>query len=735
MNQFAVLKVKPELNTDTIEERETVLVPGVVSLVESQRRTLKQGDTFAIFDHYGDISEGEHSPAGVFHLDTRFLSHLRLSIAGRLPLMLSSIVQPDNAILNVDLTNPDLFVGEKVVLAKDSFHISRTKFLWNAGCHELFIITNFATHAERLRVALDFGCDFADMFEVRGHHRSTHGNIHAQVSAPNVVTYTYDGLDKIERRARLCFNPAPTRISPRRVEFELDFGPRQRSSIGCTLQCLVGPAEEKPPDRFFTAIRRAQRASARSGAACAQIETSNNVINEVLQRSTADLAMLTTQTAYGPYPYAGIPWFSTPFGRDGLITAIEMLWLDPSIARGVLRFLAAHQADHEDPHADSEPGKILHEMRQCELANLGEVPFGRYYGSIDSTPLFIVLAGLYWRRSADRETLNEIWPNILAALTWIDRYGDVDGDGFIEYGRKRDSGLRNQGWKDADDSVFHADGRLAHAPIALCEVQGYVYFAKTLAFEMATARGDASLAARLATAAQTLKTRFEEQFWDEQLGTYAMALDGDKRPCAIRTSNAGQVLFSGIASKEHAARVAQALFGRDMFSGWGIRTLSRCEARYNPTSYHDGSIWPHDNALIALGLARYGHTDEVLRLTSALFDTAAVMEWRRLPELFCGFPRRRRSAPTSYPVACSPQAWAACTPFALLHACLGIELDAAGECIRLLRPHLPESMEWLAVRNLQIGKSKVDLLLQGRGGNVSVNLLKREGDAKVDVLL
>jgi glycogen debranching enzyme len=718
----------------------TVVIPGVVSLAASSRRTLKHGDSFAMFDESGDAFEVAHAPAGLFHHDTRFLSRLHFTLEGHRPMVLSSTVQPDNVMLDVDLTNPDLFDPHgTLLLAKDTFHIARSKFLWQASCYELFTVTSYSEVRRKLRLALDFGADFADLFEIRGYRRARRGQVSARPVGPAEVAFYYQSVDGLPRSTRISFGPQPARLSARgmegRAEFELDLAARERRPISVTVQCVEGNGTAAAERRFFVMRRVARRAQTEAREQAPLIETSNNVVNSTLERSSADLAMLMTETPHGPYPYAGVPWFSTPFGRDGLLTALEMLWFEPQVARGVLRFLAAHQAEREDPGADMEPGKILHELRECELARLGEVPFGRYYGSIDSTPLFIALAGQYWSRTRDEETLRAIWPNVKAALAWIDRYGDLDGDGFVEYDRKRSSGLLNQGWKDSDDAIFHEDGRLAPLPIALCEVQAYVYLAYRMAAELAPDMNDMRLAAELRGKAEELRRQFEETFWDEEIGTYVLALDGDKRACRVRTSNAGQVLFSGIAAPERARRVMQGLLDPDFFSGWGIRTVSRRERRFNPASYHNGSVWPHDNAVIALGLARYGHCSEALEVTSALFDAAAHMHLRRLPELFCGFERKRGKAPTLYPVACAPQAWAAVAPYALIQACLGLEIDCGARKVRLRRPRLPQFIDWMTVKRLRVGEARVDLMLRRHEASVAVNLLAREGTAEVEVML
>jgi glycogen debranching enzyme len=389
----------------------------------------------------------------------------------------------------------------------------------------------------------------------------------------------------------------------------------------------------------------------------------------------------------------------------------------------------------ESPEQDAQPGKILHEMRADEMAILGEIPFRRYYGTIDATPLFVMLAGAYHKRTADRAFAESIWPNVERALAWIDSYGDSDGDGLVEYTRKSKHGLIHQGWKDSHDSVFHRDGGSAEGPIALCEVQGYVYAARLAAAELAGLLGDHKRARELTKQAHTLRRRFEESFWCEELSTYALALDGSKQPCEVRTSNAGHCLFAGIATDQHARRVATTLVDETSFSGWGIRTLATTEARYNPMSYHNGSVWPHDNALIAAGFARYGLKECAATVVAGLLDASLFFDLHRLPELFCGFPRRAGESPTLYPVACAPQSWASGAVFLLLEACLGLGLPAPEQKVFFSKPFLPGFLREVSVRDLKVGEARADLLLTRHDeGDVGVNVLRRDGALDVVVL-
>jgi glycogen debranching enzyme len=708
-------------------------ISAFASLQERRPRTLKHGDMFAVLDPNGDILSGAGSSDGLYYRDTRHLSHLDLLINRARPILLSSTLRDDNAALTCDLANPDLKDGDRLVLEHDLVHIRRTKFLWNATCFERLLVRNFSDQALQFTLELWFEADFADVFEVRGTSREHRGRFHQAEVSPDRVELAYTGLDGLKRVTRLRFDPAPDDLDAGRALYKARLPPGAQLIVFVEIGCEDQVSARQPREHYlasFVAARREMRQFASRGAV---IESSNDIFNEAIRRSLADIQMLVTRTENGPYPYAGIPWFSAAFGRDALLTAYLNLWRDPIPARGVLAYLAAHQATGFDPASDAEPGKILHEVRHGEMANLGEVPFGHYYGSVDSTPLFVMLAGAYVDRVGDVDVVKMLWPNIEKALGWIDKFGDRDGDGFVEYSRHSGKGLVNQGWKDSHDSIFHADGSLAKPPIALCEVQGYVYGAKRAAAEIALKLGLEGRAAELKRQANTLRGRFDEAFWCEDLGTYALALDGEKKPCRVKASNAGHALFTGIAIRDRAPRLARTLTDASAFSGWGVRTVAANEARYNPMSYHNGSVWPHDNALIALGLARYGFKREAARIFEGLFGASVYIDLRRLPELFCGFPRRSGQGPTYYPVACSPQAWAAAAMVSLVQACLGLRCESETATIYLDRPVLPRFLDTITIRNLKAGSGLIDLSVRRAGGEVAANVIRRDGGARLIV--
>ncbi|MCJ7420529.1 glycogen debranching N-terminal domain-containing protein [Sphingomicrobium astaxanthinifaciens] len=703
-------------------------VEATASLVDQPLRTLKSGDVFAIFDQQGNFHGGAD---GLFFLDTRFLSRYQLRIAGSEPLHLGAVVSDDDIVMVVDLTNADVGSGSSrhPWLHSDTLHISRMKLIRDQVAYERLHIRSYNPIGRPVPVEVRFDADFADLFEVRGARRDRRGKRRVRVEK-NAVRMQYRGLDAILRETVLTFSPPPDRLDKNAVQWDLDFDEANEIVLEIAIGCRLGDQEatERSFDEALALCRGEQQEFERYWPS---IEGDDTDFNRLTKRSASDLRMLASETEHGWYPYAGIPWYSTVFGRDGIITAMQSLWLAPEFARGVLITLAATQASEIDASADSEPGKILHETRSGEMARLGEVPFRRYYGTVDATPLYVWLAALYYERTGDLRTIEVIWPNILSAIDWMEEFGDVDGDGFIEYSRAKDSGLSNQGWKDSGDAIFHDDGRLAIGPIALCEVQGYAFAAFKGAAALAEVFGDTDRSTTLRKRAADLRETFEEAFWLDGLGTYALALDGQKRPCTVVSSNAGQCLATGIVSRDRADRVAATLFDENSFTGWGIRTIRCEEARYNPMSYHNGSIWPHDNSLIAWGLSRYGHQDKAARLLTSMVDVARYDENRRLPELFCGFSREPGRGPTSYPVACSPQAWAAAAPFAMLKASLGLNIDCLTNRITLQRPTLPDFLTELHINRITVGESLVSLRIRRSAESVTCSASRHRGETEV----
>ena len=715
---------------DKIRLGEQWYILATSSPADERRRVLKHNDLFAMFDRFGDIQSIGLGEEGLYQGDTCFLSHQELHIEDVRPMYLNSTVKDDNGLFIIELMNPDLHTEGKNRILKGELHVFRAKLLFDNTLHEHVRLVNFGLEPIEATMTMEFAADYKDIFEVRGTARARHGEHLPPVVSDSEVVLGYRGLDGMVRKTRLHFDPQPQQLSGDCARFHFSLPPKAEThfytKIGCITETIVPGCE----DYYGAFTKFGEFSRARMDERC-HVATSDPFFNRWLDRSTADLIMLTTQLPQGDYPFAGLPWYSTTFGRDGILTAHQYLWIDPNMAKGVLAFLADTQATETDATRDAEPGKILHEAREGELAALKEIPFGRYYGTVDATPLFIGLAGAYYERTGDLTFLRRIWPNILAALDWIDRYGDLDGDGFVEYARRSATGLVQQGWKDSHDSIFHRDGQLADAPVALCEVQGYVYDAKLRASRLAMLFGEPELAYQLEQAAYTLKQRFNSVFWCEEIGTYALALDGHKRQCKVASSNAGHTLWSGIASPGHAARIAEQLLSPDFYCGWGIRTIPASAARYNPMAYHNGSVWPHDNALIAEGMARYGFTGKAMQVFSGLRDVSQYMDQHRMPELFCGFEKRPEEGPTLYPVACSPQAWAAASVFSLMQACLGLSFDPDKPEIRFRHPQLPAFLNHIEIRDLSIRGSSVDLWLQRYPNNVGINVIRKHGEVEV----
>ena len=596
--------------------------------------------------------------------------------------------------------------------------VERKRFLWEERLYERITCTNYSRDVVILPLAIEYGADFHDMFEVRGMKRARRGYQQGPQLVGRSVRFVYEGLDQVERTSIIAFSDPPARLSASRAEFMYALQAEGRLELYIEIGAHDGNIPSR--ERFRAAAARARwdmRARRRHGA---RIKSSGRLFNDWLEKSRADLALLTTRMETGPYPYAGIPWFSTAFGRDAIITAWQILWFDPSLAKGVLTYLAAHQAQEISTFRDSAPGKIMHETRRGEMPALGEVPFGRYYGGVDTTPLFVALAGAYSERTGDDKLIEDLWPALEGAMGWIEHFGDTNGDGLIDYARGEKSGLANQGWKDSQDSVFHKDGRFPNGPIALVEVQGYAFLAYQAMSRFARRRDDEEAARHWSARAEHVRREVEDQFWMDEHDYYGIAVDGAGELCRIKSSNPGHLLFAGLPSKGRARQVTNRLLSAAFDTGWGLRTLGDGEARYNPMSYHNGSVWPHDTALCALGLSRYGERDGVVRLLSGLFETASNLDMR-LPELFCGFPRSAGEPPVAYPVACLPQAWAAGAVFMLLQAVLGISIDGERGEIEIWDPHLPIGIDRLWIQGLRVGEERVDLCFERLGGRVAVH--------------
>ncbi|GAA0577424.1 amylo-alpha-1,6-glucosidase [Rhizomicrobium electricum] len=673
--------------------------------------SLKDGDMFVVTDSVGDISGlGD----GLFRNDTRILSYLQFRADGMKPVVLNTARSRDNVFLTAHLVNRPLGGHSET----GNVHIERTKLLWNGTLYERVTCTNYGSADAEVPMMLRFAADFADIFEVRGTTRHRHGALQRRINGDDQVLLIYEGLDHVVRTTSVSFSEPPQQLTLDEAHFLVHLKPRGRHAI--YIEYGIDRSARPDRDRYRAAAAAACKAMRENTRRGGRLKSSGLRFNDWIERSRNDLALLTTEMETGPFPYAGIPWFSTAFGRDSIITALQTLWLDPQLARGVLRFLARNQATETSSFQDSEPGKIMHETRKGEMTALNELPFGQYYGGVDTTPLFLMLVSAYAERTGDLTTVDALWPSVEAALGWIEQMQARFGNGLLSYQRGEKSGLANQGWKDSEDSIFHADGTMAQGPIALVEVQGYAYAAFRGMARLAERRGDRDTAAKWNERANTLRQTVESRFWSERLGTYGIALDGEGRLCEVRTSNPGHLLFSGLPEFSRARKVTMGFLTPAFDSGWGIRTLASTEANFNPMSYHNGSVWPHDTGLCVAGMARYGERAACVRLLNQMFEAAGHFGMQ-LPELFCGFARRPGEPPVHYPVACLPQAWAAGAPFMLLQACLGVQVDGWAKAVTVERPWLPPHVNKLSVSNIAVGDQVITLKFERLADHVVVS--------------
>ena len=690
--------------------------------------TLIDGKTFLSTTLAGDITPAGAPDVGFFHDDTRFLSRLELRVCSQATVVLSSSTEQTFS-SQIELTTGQSALRDTYEIPENSVHIRREQLLYADTFYDYLTFENFNFNELELIIELCYEADFMDVFQVRGVARRSLGHYYQPVVQRDALLFHYRGLDEITRDTVIHLSPAPARVEGTTAQWRVVLPPLKQFE----LQVTVVPQTEGKRTRaghsdFNHSLRSRREAFKQWEARSTMFESSNSIFNEMMSGCKGDFHALQIPEGKEHVIAAGIPWFATMFGRDSIIAAYQSLLLNPQLACETLRVLARHQGTERNDWRDEDPGKILHEFREGEMTRAGEVPFSPYYGSVDATPLWLILLCETFNWTADAKLVSELLPNAYRALDWIDHYGDLDGDGFVEYLRRSPKGLTNQGWKDSWDANLHRNGELADPPIALCEVQGYVYDAKYRMASLLRSFGDTKTADRLKKDAAEMAKRFEKAFWMPQRGFYAMALDRDKRQLQVISSNVGHLLFTRMLSQERARAVTERFMRRDMFSGWGWRTIS-CEERiFNPLSYHRGSVWPHDNSIAAHGMALHEFREPATQIFTALFEAALNFRDYRLPELFCGMQRREHDEPVQYPVSCSPQAWASGAIFLLLTSVLGIRPSASRKELNIMNPVLPPWLDYLNVRNLRVGGTRVDLDFTRRGEKTFCNVVDIEGD-------
>jgi glycogen debranching enzyme len=696
------------------------------------RLVLKEGDFVLYTNQLGQASGGENSVLGLYFRDTRHLSRIELLLAGRGPVALSSSVARGFG-GSLDYTNLEMRGAEGRTIPQATVHVRRMRFLYDRF-YELLRVSNH--HHSRIDVSLDllFDADFADLFEVRGVRRRRRGRLLSPTVADGALTFAYLGLDEVLRKTIVRFDPAPESIRDGRARFRIRLDPGERVFLQVETEVvspgmpetIVGQASDK-----LTTLRREHDDWL---AAQTEITTDNEQFDHVLRRAQQDLRMLTSPTEWGRVPLAGLPWFSAPFGRDMSLVGLQTLLLDLRLASSAVRMLAASQGRHDSAFREEQPGKIMHELRRGELAAIRSIPHSPYYGAIDATPLYLLLLSELTMWTGDLDFFEMMRPSVEAALGWIAQYGDLDGDGLVEYRRRSRAGLVHQGWRDAADAVIHDDGSLATGPIALAEVQGYVYYAKRRLAAIYGQLGDVERSESMAQEARDLKRRFNERFWIERDGFLAMALDGDKRQVRTPCSSAGHCLWSRIVDDELIPDVVRHLVSAEMFSGWGVRTVSRVAKAYNPVSFYNGSVWPFDTAITANALKKLGYAEESNRIAKGLFEAALGFDCARLPEMYCGFTRQASERPVAFPMACTPHATSSGALFLVLQAMLGIYAQAEENVVYVHNPVLPKWLAEVTLRNLRIGRTTMHLRFRREAGHTTFSVRDKQGPGRIVIV-
>jgi glycogen debranching enzyme len=700
--------------------------------------TLKDDDLFLITDLLGNIagisclSEGKQESFGLFCRDTRFLSRLELQIDEKLPVLLSSDAQKGSS-MTVLCANPQL---ERV--RAETIGIER-EIVLNGSLFEEIKVINYNPHSVSFTISLTFEADFADLFEIRGYSRENRGkllriwNEETPENAYKEITLAYLGLDDSLMESRLQFNSRePDEIRGYTALWHLQLEPHQKASLGYRIGMFVS---NHPASKVYAPLNLIQAKAAELleeqtwYEKITRIRCDNRNLNRVIEQAERDIFHL--RQTFGEYKVlaAGVPWFSTLFGRDSIIAASQSLSFDLMLAKDTLCVLAQYQGKVDDDWKEEEPGKILHEIRFGEMARCQEIPHTPYYGTVDATPLWLMLYAEYYAWTRDNDLLERLWDNAIAAMDWIDR--NLKETGYLSYNRRSRRGLINQGWKDSGDCIVDREGHLAQGAIALCEVQAYVYAAKIRMSELAKEKKQYDLAQKWQEEARSLKVRFNRDFWLDDLDYCALALDGEGKPVDSITSNPGHCLLLGIFDDRKANSVAERMQAPDLFNGWGIRTLSSLSPAYNPMGYHVGSVWPHDNSLIVMGLRSLGLIEQSLEVAQGLLDMTLEQPYQRPPELFCGYERSPNSRAVRYPVACSPQAWASGTIFQLLQTICNLVPDASQNCLRIIDPMLPKSMNHLSIENLKIGQTVLSLEFDRANETTACRVTKKRGNLRV----